>query len=348
MKYFLNKSLLFFLIFLAVIDHLIQSLPTKSKKKKYQNGITQCVTQYTKWNISGWKDNELKYFDRHPVRCPKNHLLKEVTRMRFKYTCCKVKVYSCEWFKTNFVKSVNAYKLAKIKPNCKCNKVLKEFMFVTKFQQPGYKNPKTHVKYRCCSFHYKKLKTFKINKLSTQWNDSGKGRTKFLVRHNIRCPYSSFISSFRLALQDKNTKTNPSTRFNYSCVNPEFKARKKTNRNNRFSLEKIQVINSNKKAIKSKLLNPSSHLNDSGPSQISNSSGGNIMSLNSQPGNSNHVINNARIETRMPSSKISNPRQTNTNGTGSNIKFSGINEKGSNKLRVDSKGGEINSPDLSK
>ena len=255
MKYFL-KSLIIFLIVLIMIDYSLTAVPTDKKeskskkvvkpkkvkpKKKKTKKNGRCLTLKTKWNVSGWKDNELKYFSRHLVKCPNDRLLTfvklqldkkltheesktaEVTRMRFKFTCCKTRVYSCKWFRSKPVKSGNAYKLNKIIPKCKCNKVLRAFRFVTKFKQPGDKDPKTHAKYQCCSFHYSRLKKYKKEKLSTPWNDSGNGRTKFLSRHNIRCQKRSFISKFRLILQDKNLKSNPSTRFDYTCIHPVYK-----------------------------------------------------------------------------------------------------------------------------
>ena len=239
MKY-TTRSLILFLVALIIISNCVEIEKKKGKKSKNKG---RCITKHTRWNISGWKDNEMKYFDRHQVKCPKNRLLRfvklqldkklshekaklnTITRMRFKYSCCKTRVYSCKWMKTKPVKSGNAYRLNKIAPKCKCNKVLKGFKFVTKFQQPGFKNPKTHVKYECCSFHYRRLKKYKKMKMSTQWNDSGKGRIKFLSRHNIRCGEKSFMGGFRLMLQDKNVKNNPSTRFNYTCVHPVFKTK---------------------------------------------------------------------------------------------------------------------------
>ena len=214
------------------------NLPKLSKSKNKTN--VNCITRYTRWNISGWKDNELKYFDLHPVSCPKNSLLRfikleldkklnkkptdtaDVTRMRFKYSCCKTKAYSCLWFKSKPIKSGNAYRLRKIVPKCKCDKVLKSFRFITKFKQPGYRNPKTHVKYQCCSFYTNELKSYKKIKMSTQWRDSGNGRTKYLSNHRIKCENDSFISTFKLVLHDKDIKNNPSYRFNYSCIRPSF------------------------------------------------------------------------------------------------------------------------------
>ena len=238
----MTRSLILFLIALIIINNcteLAKKKDKKSKKKSKKN--SRCITKHTRWNISGFKDDELKYFDRHQVNCPKNRLLtfvklqldkklshekaktNVITKMRFKYTCCKTRVYSCRWIKTKPVKTGNAYTLNKLAPACKCNKVLKGFKIVTKFKQPGLRFPKTHIKYECCSFHYKRLKKFKTMKMSTQWNDSGKGRTKFLSRHKIRCGNNSFMGGFRLMLQDKNIKTNPSTRFDYTCVHPIFK-----------------------------------------------------------------------------------------------------------------------------
>jgi len=172
--------------------------------------------------------------------CPQKHLLKLVklqidkkiihkkekvdsTRMRFKFVCCKARVYSCKWYTSKPAKTGSTYSLTKIAPSCKCNKALSSFRFITKYKQPGMKNPKTHIKYKCCSFHYKKMEKYKKVKSHTGWNDSGKGRNKYLSRHDIRCPKHAFLGGFRLKLQEKNLKNNPSVRFNYSCVLPSFK-----------------------------------------------------------------------------------------------------------------------------
>jgi len=68
------------------------------------------------------------------------------------------------------------------------------------------------------------MEKYKKVKSHTGWNDSGKGRNKYLSRHDIRCPKHAFLGGFRLKLQEKkNLKNNPSVRFNYSCVLPSFK-----------------------------------------------------------------------------------------------------------------------------
>jgi len=155
--------------------------------------------------------------------CPHKHLLKLVklqidkkiihkkekvdsTRMRFKFVCCKARVYSCKWYTSKPAKTGSTYSLTKIAPSCKCNKALSSFRFITKYKQPGMKNPKTHIKYKCCSFHYKKMEKYKKVKSHTGWNDSGKGRNKYLSRHDIRCPKHAFLGGFRLKLQEKKFK----------------------------------------------------------------------------------------------------------------------------------------------
>ena len=219
-----------------------------SKINSYRKKNDECITQFTKWYSSGLNDNELKYLGRHEVTCPKKHLLRHVkleidkkssldsknivkpTFIRFKYRCCRTSVFSCEGSKSNPVKSGNIYRLSKIVPKCSCNKVLKSFRFVTTYKMPGLRNPKTHVKFICCSFHSKKMKYYKRKKMNTQWNDSGKGRTKYLSNHKIKCQKHSFISSFKMILQDKNIKNNPSTRFDYSCIYPSFQEKGKKNK----------------------------------------------------------------------------------------------------------------------
>jgi len=91
--------------------------------------------------------------------CPQKHLLKLVklqidkkiihkkekvdsTRMRFKFVCCKARVYSCKWYTSKPAKTGSTYSLTKIAPSCKCNKALSSFRFITKYKQPGMKNPK--------------------------------------------------------------------------------------------------------------------------------------------------------------------------------------------------------------
>jgi len=241
--------------------------PKSIVRSENTNSNKLCLSRHTKWNVAGWEDSdELKYFDRHHIKCPKNYLLKyvkmeldqklshdhdeneTVTRMRFGYTCCKTKVYSCDLMKTKPIKTGNAYQLHKMLPKCKCNKAIKSFRFKTKFRQPGHRNPKTHIEYRCCSFYEKNLKRYEKVKMMTQWQDSANGNTKFLSRHNIRCKAKSFITGFRLMLQDKNIKNNPSTRFDYTCVQASFKEAKpkpKPKAKNSPSVKKVKVAKAN-------------------------------------------------------------------------------------------------------
>jgi hypothetical protein len=207
----------------------------KKKRLKEKN----CKLFSTKWSVAGWNDNEIKYFHKHQVKCPKNHALKYFRlftnnkrakfqrgshSMRFKYICCKIKTFDCETKVSKKIIGTNLYTLARIgKVNCPCEKVFSSFHIITRFDSFG-KNPQTSVKYRCCSIYQKRLKTFKKGKKSTGFTDSGFGRNTFLDRHQINCGRSGFIRNFHALTKAKNKSGfNPYLKFKFSCLIPVLK-----------------------------------------------------------------------------------------------------------------------------
>ena len=229
-----------------------------SKKLKDKN----CKLFATKWSIAGWNDNEIKYFHKHNVRCPKNNALKyfrlftnskraKLQRgsysMRFKFICCKIKTHNCEKKITKSITGTNTYTLARIGDvKCGCEKVFTGFHIMTKFDNFG-KNPRTNINYKCCNIYQKNLKKFKIHKKETGFTDSGFGRNIHLDRHQINCGRNGFIRNFHAFTKAKNRSGfNPYLKFKYSCLIPVVR---KIVKKKKVVKNKISRINTNLKTI---------------------------------------------------------------------------------------------------
>ena len=218
-------------------------IPSSQKPKNImkKKGLQEknCKLFSTKWSVAGWNDNEIKYFHKHQVRCPKNHALKYFRlfstnkrakfqrgshSMRFKYICCKIKTFDCETKVSKQIIGTNLYTLARIGDvKCSCEKVFNSFHIITRFDNFG-KNPQTAIKYKCCSIYQKRLKTFKKGKKSTGFTDSGFGRNTYLDRHQINCGRNGFIRNFHAITKAKNKSGfNPYLKFRYSCLIPVLK-----------------------------------------------------------------------------------------------------------------------------
>lgn len=226
----------------------------KNKKLAKKN----CKLFSTNWSVAGWNDNEIKYFHKHPIRCPRNHALKYFRlftnnkrakfqrgsfSMRFKYICCKIKTIDCEKKVSKSISGTNLYTLARIgNVKCGCEKVLRGFQIRTQFDNYG-KNPQTRIHYKCCSLYQKGLKTFRTHKKSTGFSDSGYGRNIFLDKHQINCGRSGFIKNFHAITKAKNTSGfNPYLKFKYSCLVPVIKKINKKKKGKKKRVSKLSAI----------------------------------------------------------------------------------------------------------
>lgn len=215
---------------------------TKSPSKQ-----NECRLFATKWSVAGWNDNEFKYLNNHPIRCPKNYALKYVRlfsdksrakfnrgawSMRFKFICCRIKAINCEQKASKTQLTTNSYTLARIgNIKCGCEKVMTSIHIQTFFDKKYQKFPISRVGFSCCNFYQHGLKKFKVVKKTTGYQGSGNGRNVFLDRHNINCGRKGFISSFRAKTKTKNiTGINPLLKFNYTCVIPILKGQSKLTR----------------------------------------------------------------------------------------------------------------------
>jgi len=202
-----------------------------------------CKLFATNWSIAGWNDNEIKYFQKHHVKCPDNYALKyfrlftsskraKLQRgsdsMRFKYICCKIKTLNCEKKVSKTIIGTNIYTLARIgKVKCGCDKVFTEFLISTQFDSAG-KNPQTNISYHCCNVYQKNLKKFAKKKKSTAFTDSGFGRNVSLDKHQINCGRNGFIRNFNAITKAKNQSGfNPYLKFSYSCLVPVLRKSQK-------------------------------------------------------------------------------------------------------------------------
>ena len=219
--------------------------PGKSnhRKRRRQTKPKQCKLFATKWGVSGWNDNEIKYFNKHQIKCPKNYALKYVRlftdkkrakiqkgawSMRFKFICCKIKAINCVKKNTKYVAASNSFTLARIgKVDCGCEKVITKYHIQVKYDQYG-KTPMSRVSYSCCNFYQHGLKRFKIVKKTSGYRDSGEGRIVFLDRHPINCGKKGFISNITARTKAKNESGhNPYFKINYTCLIPVIGKRSK-------------------------------------------------------------------------------------------------------------------------